>query len=60
VAADGSDVRLLLEGGTEVMLGDGQFLVDKLVRLETVIGNETGDLPSRIDVSTDEVTVTPG
>jgi cell division protein FtsQ len=59
VAADGSDVRLLLEGGTEVVLGDGERLVDKLVRLETVISNDPLDLPTRIDVSTDEVTITP-
>jgi len=60
VAADGSDVRLLLDGGTEVLLGDSQFPVDKLVRLETVINTEGDDLPARIDVSTDEVTVVPG
>ncbi len=59
VAADGSDVRLLLEGGTEVVLGDGERLVDKLVRLETVISNDPLNLPTRIDVSTEEVTITP-
>jgi len=57
VANDGSDVRLALTGGTEVRLGSGDDLVDKLARLETVIDMDTDRLPARIDVSTDKVTV---
>lgn len=57
VANDGSDVRLRLAGGTEVRLGAGDDLVDKLARLETIIDLDPQRLPARIDVSTDQVTV---
>ncbi len=57
VANDGSDVRLHLVGGTEVRLGSGDDLVDKLARLETVIDMDSERLPARIDVSTDKVSV---
>lgn len=57
VANDGSDVRLQLTGGTEVRLGSGDDLVDKLARLETVLDMDDDRLPARIDVSTDKVTV---
>ena len=57
VANDGSDVRLRLVGGTEVLFGPGEDLADKLVRLETVIDMVSERPPARIDVSTEDVTV---
>ena len=57
VPPDGSDLRLMLDGGTEVRFGAAEDLVDKLVRLQTVL-DDHGDEPiSVIDVSTNEVTV---
>jgi hypothetical protein len=55
--ADGADLRVNLEGGAEVRFGRGEDLVNKLVRLQTVLDNESIVDPSVIDVSTAEVTV---
>jgi cell division protein FtsQ len=57
VTADGSQLRLLLEGGTEVRFGAATDLVTKLVRLETVLGQAGDQVLQVIDVSTDEVPV---
>jgi cell division protein FtsQ len=55
--ADGTDLRLVLAGGTEVRFGRAEDLVNKLVRLQTVLDNESIVNPEVIDVATSEVTV---
>jgi cell division protein FtsQ len=57
VAPDGSDLRLELDGGTEVRFGAAEDLVVKLVRLQTVLDDHAGEPMSVIDVSTNEVTI---
>ena len=69
VTADGAALGLLLDDGIEVRFGEARDLLDKLVRLETVLADiahdqalaaERGDpippLPDVIDVSTRETT----
>ncbi len=55
VTADGSQLRLLLDDGTEVRFGAATDLVTKLVRLETALGAAGDQVVSVIDVSTAEV-----
>jgi cell division protein FtsQ len=55
VTADGSQLRLLLDNGTEVRFGAASDLVTKLVRLETALGAAGDQVVSVIDVSTPEV-----
>jgi cell division protein FtsQ len=57
VAPDGSDLRLELDGGTEVRFGAAEDLVIKLVRLQTVLDDHADEPMSVIDVSTNEVTI---
>jgi cell division protein FtsQ len=57
VAPDGSDLRLELDGGTEVRFGAAEDLVVKLVRLQTVLDDHADEPMSVIDVSTNEVTI---
>ena len=57
VTADGSDLRLTLADGTEVRFGAANDLLNKLVRLETVLPRATEQAATVIDVSTDEVTL---
>ncbi len=69
VTADGAALGLLLDDGVEVRFGEARDLLDKLVRLETVLADiaheqalaaERGEpappLPDVIDVSTRETT----
>lgn len=69
VTADGSSLALLLTNGVEVRFGEARDLLDKLVRLETVLadiaeeqadaaaaGDPAPPLPEVIDVSTRETT----
>ncbi len=55
VAADGSDLRLLLHDGIEARFGAARDLVVKLVRLQTSLDDLAAGV-SYIDVSTNEVT----
>jgi cell division protein FtsQ len=57
VAPDGSDLRMELDGGTEVRFGAAEDLVIKLVRLQTVLDDHADEPISVIDVSTNEVTI---
>jgi len=57
VSADGSDLRLQLQGDIEVRFGPARDLVTKLVRLQTKLAALADGGASYIDVSTDEVTV---
>ena len=56
VAADGSDLRLVLNDGIEVRFGAARDLVVKLVRLQTSLDELDGRRCRYIDVSTNEVT----
>lgn len=69
VTADGAALALLLTNGVEVHFGEARDLLDKLVRLETVLadlaaeqaaaaaaGDPVPELPDVIDVSTRETT----
>lgn len=66
VTADGSNLALRLEDGTEVRFGEARDLLNKLVRLETLLdelaeeggdgGPSAGGPPLVIDVSTRETT----
>lgn len=69
VTADGAALALLLNNGVEVHFGEARDLLDKLVRLETVLadiaaeqaaataaGEPVPELPDVIDVSTRETT----
>ncbi len=55
VAADGTDLRLLLNDGIEARFGAARDLVVKLVRLQTSLDDLAAGV-SYIDVSTNEVT----
>lgn len=57
VTADGSQLRLLLDDGTEVRFGAANDLLVKLVRLENVIDRADDEGARVIDVSTAEVTL---
>lgn len=57
VAADGSQLRLLLDDGVEVRFGAADDLLVKLVRLENVIALADEEGARTIDVSTAEVTL---
>ena len=57
IAPDGSDLRLMLRGGTEVRFGAAEDLIVKLVRLQTVLEEHAGEPLSVIDVATNEVTI---
>jgi cell division protein FtsQ len=57
VTADGSDLRLQLQGGVEVRFGPARDLVAKLVRLQTKLDELEGGGLQYIDVSTNEVTM---
>ena len=57
VTPDGSDLRLMLRGGTEVRFGAAEDLIVKLVRLQTVLEEHAGEPLSVIDVATNEVTI---
>lgn len=57
VTGDGSQLRLLLDDGTEVRFGAADDLLVKLVRLENVIDRALAERATIIDVSTAEVTV---
>ncbi len=57
VTADGSSLSLHLDDGTIVRFGAARDLLDKLVRLETVLTNNPDREPGVIDVSTSEVTL---
>ncbi len=57
VDAAGTDLTMTLNDGTTVKFGAARELFPKLVRLETVMAAGTPVGGSRIDVSTDEVTV---
>ncbi|HWL42505.1 MAG TPA: FtsQ-type POTRA domain-containing protein [Ilumatobacter sp.] len=69
VTADGAAMALLLDNGIEVHFGEARNLLDKLVRVETVLadiaavaaeaaaaGRPEAELPAVIDVSTRETT----
>jgi cell division protein FtsQ len=69
VTADGARLVLLLDDGIEVHFGEARDLLDKLVRLETVLteiareqqtaaeaGQPAPEMPTTIDVSTRETT----
>lgn len=56
VTADGSQLSLLLDDGTEVRFGAARDLFNKLLRLETTLANNPDLEPGIIDVSTNEVT----
>jgi cell division protein FtsQ len=69
VTADGASLALLLDDGVEVRFGEARDLLDKLVRLETVLteiareqqvateaGEPVPEAPTVIDVSTRETT----
>jgi cell division protein FtsQ len=57
VTADGSDLRLTLDGDVEVRFGPARDLVTKLVRLQTKLDDVVSHGYSYVDVSTNEVTV---
>jgi cell division protein FtsQ len=57
VSADGSDLRLQLQGDIEVRFGPARDLVTKLVRLQTKLAELDDRGVTYIDVSTNEVTV---
>jgi cell division protein FtsQ len=57
VTADGSQLSLFLDDGTEVRFGEARDLFDKLLRLETVLAANPEREPGVIDVSTSEVTL---
>ena len=57
VTADGSDLRLQLQGDIEVRFGPARDLVTKLVRLQTKLAALDDRGVTYIDVSTNEVTV---
>jgi hypothetical protein len=69
VTADGARLELLLDDDIEVHFGEARDLLDKLVRLETVLaeiareretavaaGEPAPEVPTVIDVSTRETT----
>lgn len=56
VTANGSSLDLHLTDGSVVRFGAARDLLNKLVRLETVLTTETERVPGVIDVSTSEVT----
>jgi cell division protein FtsQ len=57
VSADGSDLRLQLQGDIEVRFGPARDLVTKLVRLQTKLAELDEGGATYIDVATNEVTV---
>ena len=57
VTASGSTLNLYLDDGTIVRFGAARDLLDKLIRLETVLTNNPEREPGVIDVSTSEVTL---
>ncbi len=57
VTPDGSDLRLMLQGGVEVRFGPARDLVTKLVRLQTRLDEVDDHGYSYVDVSSNEVTV---
>ena len=57
VTPDGSDLRLQLVSGAEVRFGRGDDLINKLVRLQTILTTSEVERPSLIDVSTAQVVV---
>jgi cell division protein FtsQ len=56
VTADGSDLRLLLQGDVEVRFGPARDLVAKLVRLQTKLDELAAGGFKYVDVSTNEIT----
>lgn len=57
VTADGSQLSIFLDDGTEVRFGAARDLFNKLLRLETTLANNPGREPGVIDISTSEVTL---
>lgn len=57
VTADGSELTLFLDDGTEVRFGQARDLFEKLLRLETALQQNPDLEPGVIDVSTSEVTL---
>jgi len=57
VTADGSQLILILDDGTEVRFGAARDIFEKLLRLETTLANNPDREPGVIDVSTSEVTL---
>lgn len=56
VTADGSDLRLMLADDVEIRFGPARDLVNKLVRLQTLLDEVVGGGYRYLDVSTNEVT----
>ncbi len=57
VTADGSQLSIFLDDGTEVRFGAARDLFNKLLRLETTLANNPERVVGVIDVSTSEVTL---
>ncbi len=57
VTADGSQLSMFLDDGTEVRFGAARDIFNKLLRLETTLANNPEREPGVIDVSTSEVTL---
>jgi cell division protein FtsQ len=57
VTADGSQLSLFLDDGTEARFGQARDIFNKLLRLETTLANNPDREPGVIDVSTREVTL---
>ncbi len=57
VKRDGSNLVIMLKGGTEIRFGEARDLFTKLVRLETVFASPDRYHSRVIDVSTKEVTL---
>ena len=57
VTADGSQLSMFLDDGTEVRFGAARDLFNKLLRLETTLAGNPDREPGVIDVSTSEVTL---
>lgn len=57
VTANGSQLSIFLDDGTEVRFGAARDLFNKLLRLETALANNPDREPGVIDVSTSEVTL---
>lgn len=55
ISVDSSDLRLVLQDGTEVRFGEAEDLITKLVRLRAKLNELDGDRVRYIDVATAEI-----